>query len=116
MVLEKKTLGGNAGDVTLKADQIKLSRSGVIFVVTKGSGDAGTLNLEAQKLEIIGSDQFYTNGKHPAGWNTLEDNDDEWYDSQITGQVWDSLGLGKWNLSSGNGGGFDYNCRSVNYD
>ena len=97
-----KTLGGNTGDVTLKADQIKLSRSGVVFVVTKGSGDAGTLNLEAQKLEIIGSEQFYTRGEN--GWNSEKDYDNEQYDSQITGQVWDSRGLGQWELSSGKGG------------
>ena len=28
----------------------------MIFVVTKGSGDAGTLDLNAKKLEITGSE------------------------------------------------------------
>ena len=94
--------GGNTGDLKITADHIKLSRGGVIFVVTKGSGDAGTLDLNAKKLEITGSENFYRTGGDV--WNNVGDIDNEMYDSQITGQVWDNLATGEWDLSSGKGG------------
>lgn len=94
--------GGNTGDVEITAEHIKLSRGGVIFVVTKGSGDAGTLDLNAKKLEITGSESFYRTGGDV--WNNVGDIDNEMYDSQITGQVWDNLATGEWDLSSGKGG------------
>ena len=99
--------GGDTGDVEINADHIKLSRGGVIFVVTKGSGDAGTLDLNAKKLEITGSDNFYRTGGDI--WNQIGDIDNEMYDSQITGQVWDNLATGEWDLSSGKGGDLNIN-------
>ena len=49
---------GNAGLVTVEADEVTLRDSGTIFSVSRGAGDGGTVAVTADRIELTGGGQI----------------------------------------------------------